>query len=143
MGLFSLFKRDLSNDPDLTRLRDLIVIGAADSDYSLKENETIVDICHRQGIPAHKIETLFKIAPERIKDIYPMTLEAKGRYLRQLIEVMTVDEVCYAEEIEMLYFIARNIGFTQQQVDEEVETFCQQAGKKKGARILASFQKNK
>ena len=46
MGLFSLFKRDLSNDPDLTRLRDLIVIGAADSDYSLKENETIVDICH-------------------------------------------------------------------------------------------------
>ena len=37
MGLFDLFKRDLSNDPDLTRLRDMLIISASDNNYSMDE----------------------------------------------------------------------------------------------------------
>ena len=68
MGLFDLFKRDLSNDPDLTRLRDLIIISASDSNYSLDENGIILNICRQEGIDIDKLQKLFKMNPEKIKD---------------------------------------------------------------------------
>ena len=65
MGLFDLFKRDLSNDPDLTRLRDLIIISASDSNYSMDENSIILDICREEGIDIDKLQKLFKMNPEK------------------------------------------------------------------------------
>ena len=71
MGLFDLFKRDISNDPDLTRLRDLIIISASDNNYSVDENSIILDICREEGIDIDKLQKLFKMDPEKIKDNYP------------------------------------------------------------------------
>ena len=110
MGLFDLFKRDLSNDPDLTRLRDLIIISASDSNYSLDENGIILNICRQEGIDIDKLQKLFKMNPEKIKDNYPTSLVEKSKYLRRLIEVMATDKVCYPQEIEALRNISRNIS---------------------------------
>jgi hypothetical protein len=66
MGLFDLFRRDLSKDPDLTQLRDFIIISAADSNYSLDENNNIMDICRQEDIDIGKLKKLFKLDPERI-----------------------------------------------------------------------------
>ena len=98
MGLFDLFKRDLSNDPDLTRLRDLIIISASDSNYSLDENGIILNICRQEGIDIDKLQKLFKMNPEKIKDNYPTSLVEKSKYLRRLIEVMATDKVCYPQD---------------------------------------------
>ena len=62
MGLFDLFKRDLSNDPDLTRLRDLIIISekskylrrlievmATDNVCAPQEIEALRSIAHNMG----------------------------------------------------------------------------------------------
>ena len=114
MGLFDLFKRDLSNDPDLTRLRDLIIISASDSNYSLDENGIILNICRQEGIDIDKLQKLFKMNPEKIKDNYPTSLVEKSKYLRRLIEVMATDKVCYPQEIEALRNISRNLGFTDE-----------------------------
>lgn len=142
MGLFSLFKRDLSNDPDLTRLRDLIIISASDSNYSLDENKMIVDICRQEDIDIDKLQKLFKMDPEKIKDNYPTSLVEKSKYLRRLIEVMATDKVCYPQEIEALMSIARNMGFSDEQTDGEIRDFCKSLGKK-GDAVLASYEENR
>ena len=130
MGLFSLFKRDLGNDPDLTRLRDLIIISASDSNYSLDENNVILNICRQEGIDIDKMQKLFKMDPEKIKDNYPTSLVEKSKYLRRLIEVMASDKVCYAQEIKALRSIARNMGFSDEQTDGEIRDYCKSLGKK-------------
>ena len=130
MGLFDLFKRDLSNDPDLTRLRDLIIISASDSNYSLDENGIILNICRQEGIDIDKLQKLFKMNPEKIKDNYPTSLVEKSKYLRRLIEVMATDKVCYPQEIEALRNISRNLGFTDEQTDAEIRDYCKCLGKK-------------
>ncbi|MBO6192290.1 MAG: hypothetical protein IJ804_07945 [Prevotella sp.] len=142
MGLFDLFKRDLSNDPDLTRLRDLIIISASDSNYSLDENGIILNICRQEGIDIDKLQKLFKMNPEKIKDNYPTSLVEKSKYLRRLIEVMATDKVCYPQEIEALRNISRNLGFTDEQTDAEIRDYCKCLGKK-GDAVLASYEENK
>lgn len=142
MGLFNLFKRDLSNDPDLTRLRDLIIISASDSDYSLDENKMILDICRQEDIDIDKLQKLFKMDPEKIKDNYPTGLVEKSRYLRRLIEVMATDKVCYPQEIKALRSIARNMGFSDEQTDGEIRDYCKSLGSK-GDAVLASYEENK
>ena len=142
MGLFDLFKRDLSNDPDLTRLRDLIIISASDSNYSLDENGVILNICRQEGIDIDKLQKLFKMNPEKIKDNYPTSLVEKSKYLRRLIEVMATDKVCYPQEIEALRNISRNLGFTDEQTDAEIRDYCTCLGKK-GDAVLASYEENK
>lgn len=142
MGLFDLFKRDLSNDPDLTRLRDLIIISASDSNYSLDENSIILDICRQENIDIDKLQKLFKINPEKIKDNYPTSLVEKSKYLHRLIEVMATDKVCYPQEIEALRTIARNLGFSDEQTDSEIRDYCKSLGKK-GDAVLASYEENK
>ena len=128
MGLFDLFKRDLSNDPDLTRLRDLIIISASDSNYSLDENGIILNICRQEGIDIDKLQKLFKMNPEKIKDNYPTSLVEKSKYLRRLIEVMATDKVCYPH--------------TDEQTDAEIRDYCKCLGKK-GDAVLASYEENK
>lgn len=142
MGLFDLFKRDLSNDPDLTRLRDLIIISASDCNYSIDENSIILDICREEGIDIDKLQKLFKMDPEKIKDNYPTSLVEKSKYLRRLIEVMATDNVCYTQEIEALKCIARNMGFSDEQTDSEIRDYCKSLGKR-GEAILASYEENK
>ena len=142
MGLFDLFKRDLSNDPDLTRLRDLIILSASDSHYSLDENGIILDICRQEGIDIDKLQKLFKMDPEKIKDNYPTSLVEKSKYLRRLIEVMATDKVCYPQEIEAVRSIARNMGFSDDQTDSEIIDYCKSLGKK-GEAVLASYEENK
>ena len=142
MGLFDVFKRDLSNDPDLTRLRDLIIISASDSNYSLDENSIILDICRQENIDIDKLQKLFKINPEKIKDNYPTSLVEKSKYLHRLIEVMATDKVCYPQEIEALRTIARNLGFSDEQTDSEIRDYCKSLGKK-GDAVLASYEENK
>ena len=142
MGLFSLFKRDIGNDPDLTRLRDLIIISASDSNYSLDENNVILNICRQEGIDIDKMQKLFKMDPEKIKDNYPTSLVEKSKYLRRLIEVMASDKVCYAQEIKALKSIARNMGFSDEQTDGEIRDYCKSLGKK-GDVVLASYEENK
>ena len=142
MGLFDLFKRDLSNDPDLTRLRDLIIISASDCNYSIDENSIILDICREEGIDIDKLQKLFKMDPEKIKDNYPTSLVEKSKYLRRLIEVMDTDNVCYTQEIEALKCIARNMGFSDEQTDSEIRDYCKSLGKR-GEAILASYEENK
>ena len=142
MGLFDLFKRDLSNDPDLTRLRDLIIISASDSNYSLDENGIILDICRQEGIDIDKLQKLFKMDPEKIKDNYPTSLVEKSKYLRRLIEVMATDNVCAPQEIEALRSIAHNMGFSDDQTDSEIIDYCKSLGKK-GEAVLASYEENK
>ena len=142
MGLFDLFKRDLSNDPDLTRLRDLIIISASDSNYSLDENGIILNICRQEGIDIDKLQKLFKMNPEKIKDNYPTSLVEKSKYLRRLIEVMATDKVCYPQEIEALRNISRNLGFTDEQTDAEIRDYCKCLGTK-GDAVLASYEENK
>ena len=71
MGLFDLFKRDLSNDPDLTRLRDLIIISASDSNYSMDENSIILDICREEGIDIDKLQKLFKMTQRKSRTTTP------------------------------------------------------------------------
>jgi len=142
MGLFDLFKRDLSNDPDLTRLRDLIIISASDSNYSLDENGIILDICRQEGIDIDKLQKLFKMDPEKIKDNYPTSLVEKSKYLRRLIEVMATDKVCYPQEIQAVRSIARNMGFSDDQTDCEIRDYCKSLGKK-GDAVLASYEENK
>ena len=142
MGLFDLFKRDLSNDPDLTRLRDLIIISASDSDYSLDENSVILNICRQEGIDIDKLQKLFKMDPEKIKDNYPTSMVEKSKYLRSLIEVMASDKVCYPQEIEALKSIAYNMGFTDEQTECEIKDYCKSIGKR-GDAVLASYEENK
>ena len=142
MGLFDLFKRDLSNDPDLTRLRDLIIISASDSNYSMDENSIILDICREEGIDIDKLQKLFKMDPEKIKDNYPTSLVEKSKYLRRMIEVMATDNVCCTQEIEAIKSIARTMGFTNEQTDSEIRDYCKSIGKK-GDAVLASYEKNK
>ena len=142
MGLFSLFKRDIGNDPDLTRLRDLIIISASDSNYSLDENGIILDICRQEGIDIDKLQKLFKMDPEKIEDNYPTSLVEKSKYLRRLIEVMATDKVCYPQEIEAVRSIARNMGFSDDQTDSEIIDYCKSLGKK-GEAVLASYEENK
>lgn len=142
MGLFSLFKHDISNDPDLTRLRDLIIISASDSNYSLDENNMILDICRQENIDVDKMQKLFKIDTEKIKDNYPTSLVEKSKYLRRLIEVMATDKVCYPQEIETLRCIAHHLGFTDEQTDNEIRDYCKCIGKK-GNAVLESYEKNK
>lgn len=143
MGLFSIFKRDEGIDPDMTLLRDLIVIGASDSDYSLTENEHIVSICHKLGIPAKKLKKVFSMDPDRIKDVYPNTPQGREEYVIQLIDVMAADAVCKTREIQMLYHIADKMHYTHQQVDDLVRAYCKQVGGKRGERILDSFLENR
>ena len=142
MGLFDLFKRDLSNDPDLTRLRDLIIVSASDSDYSLDENSVILNICRQEGIDIDKLQKLFKMDPEKIKDNYPTSMVEKSKYLRSLIEVMSSDKVCYPQEIEALKSIAYNMGFTDEQTECEIKDYCKSIGKR-GNAVLASYEENK
>lgn len=142
MGLFDLFKRDISNDPDLTRLRDLIIISASDNNYSVDENSIILDICREEGIDIDKLQKLFKMDPEKIKDNYPTSLIEKSKYLRRLIEVMATDKVCYPQEIEALRSIARRMGFSDDQTDAEIRDYCKSLGKK-GDEVLASYEENK
>jgi lipoate-protein ligase A len=142
MGLFDLFKRDLSNDPDLTRLRDLIIISASDSNYSMDENSIILDICREEGIDIDKLQKLFKMDPEKIKDNYPTSLVEKSKYLRRLIEVMATDNVCHSQEIEALRSIAHRMGFSDEQTDGEIRDYCKGLGKK-GEEVLASYEENK
>lgn len=141
MGLFDLFRRDLSKDPELTQLRDFIIISAADSNYSLDENNNIMDICRQEDIDIGKLKKLFKLDPERIKDNYPTSLVEKSKYLRRLIEVMATDKVCYRQEIEALKSIARNMGFNDQQTDAEIRDYCRSLGKR-GLAVLASYEEN-
>jgi lipoate-protein ligase A len=142
MGLFDLFKRDLSNDPDLTRLRDLIIISASNSNYSMDENSIILDICREEGIDIDKLQKLFKMDPEKIKDNYPTSLVEKSKYLRRLIEVMATDNVCHSQEIEALRSIAHRMGFSDEQTDGEIRDYCKGLGKK-GEEVLASYEENK
>lgn len=142
MGLFSLFKRDLSNDPDLTRLRDFIIISASDSNYTLDENKIILDICRQENVDIDKLQKLFKMDPEKIKDNYPTSLVEKSKYLRRLIEVMATDKVCYTQEIEALRCIAHNLGFSDEQTDSEIRDYCKCLGKK-GEVVLVSYEENK
>ena len=142
MGLFDLFKRDLSNDPDLTRLRDLIIISASDNNYSMDENSIILDICRQEGIDIDKLQKLFKMDPEKIKDNYPTSLVEKSKYLRRLIEVMATDNVCHSQEIEALRSIAHRMGFSDEQTDGEIRDYCKGLGKK-GEEVLASYEENK
>ena len=142
MGLFDLFKRDLSNDPDLTRLRDLIIVSASDSDYSLDENSIILNICRQAGINIDKIQKLFKMDPEKLKENYPTSMVEKSKYLRSLIEVMASDKVCYPQEIEALKSIAHNMGFTDEQTECEIKDYCKSIGKR-GDAVLASYEENK
>ena len=142
MGLFDLFKRDISNDPDLTRLRDLIIISASDSNYSMDENSIILDICREEGIDIDKLQKLFEMDPEKIKDNDPTSLVEKSKYLRRLIEVMATDKVCYPQEIEALRNIAHRMGFSDEQTDGEIRDYCKSLGKK-GDAVLASYEENK
>jgi hypothetical protein len=142
MGLFSLFKQDLSKDPDLTRLRDLIIISASDSDYSLDENKIILDICRHEGISIGKMQKLFKINPETIKDNYPTSLVEKSQYLRRLIEVMATDKVCHHDEIDAVFDISRKLGFIDEQTDAEIRDYCRSLGKN-GVKVLESYESNR
>ena len=142
MGLFNLFKKDLSKDPDLTRLRDLIIISASDSDYSLDENKIILDICRHEGISINKLQKLFKINPETIKDNYPTSLVEKSQYLRRLIEVMATDKVCHHDEIAAVFDISRKLGFIDEQTDAEIRDYCRSLGKN-GVKVLESYESNR
>lgn len=142
MGLFNLFKKDISTDPEMTRLRDLVIICASDNDFSSDENKAIMDICRKEGISIGKLKKIFNIDPETIKDNYPTSLVEKAKYLHRLIEVMTSDKVCQPNEIEAVFGIAKTLGFTEAQTDGEIRDYCRSLGKT-GDSILESYKQNR
>lgn len=117
MGFFTNLLAS-TKDKQLAEVKFLIMMVGCDGEITKEEKEILDEILKIRNIPLSRVEEALQLNYASIPDVFPITIDGKSSIFSELLTLMCADGKCTREEIALLKYVSKKLGFSSNQVDD-------------------------